>query len=801
MTDEAKPEVNSRAYWDARFGSDWDSAGGPEQSRQFMAMLLAYLPLDLDHEIRSQALSLLDCGCAQGDGTAVLARAYPGSAVAGFDLSPAAIQEAARRYPGIDFFVQEFGRLDRRADVLVSSNCLEHLREPVPALRRLLDHAERCVVLLLPFLESYPPHFEHLWVVHGSTFPEELAGWRLSHRVVVPPSPVWSQCQVLLVYRPARAATADGEGSLLAAAAADQRATELMLRAALEQLRSNLEVLTDTEETAPAATPLGSVPGRRLERLPTPVDKMHRERQQLAAELDATRLTLQGIQERGQRLERALAASRQSGKRAAAELAEAQERLEQLAAERAALELQADELRGRLAGAREQAERLARIQDVHAASLGMQLLDRFWRAAPRLLPAGSRRRGAFLRATRLLRQAFAPRGAAAPQPSPLAASPAPPPEPTLDEALARFAEHLRAGSGDRLVAIFSGTMFRAHEGQRPMQLALEFARRGVPVVFAYLRWSPGEAVPQDQLARGILQLPIDAVAADPERLARLGAGRRRLAFFEFPHPDLVETLASCNGAGWITAYDLLDDWQEFRRVGQAEWYDEEVERHFLNAADAVFAVSSPLAERAHALGRTEVEVVPNGLRPDIELVTQALPLARGEVTAGYFGYLSTAWFDWELLCRAATERPSWKFHVIGYGDAPGSLPANVVLLGPKEPSKLAAYARNWDVAIVPFRPGRLAAGADPIKVYEYLAMGLPVVVTGVTAPTGAEHLVRRAASTEEFLAAIAAAASEPDRGRREFARRCTWEARVDALSRTLEERGQRVGEKLGLIGQ
>src|SRR5581483_9890458 len=102
----------------------------------------------------------------------------------------------------------------------------------------------------------------------------------------------------------------------------------------------------------------------------------------------------------------------------------------------------------------------------------------------------------------------------------------------------------------------------------------------------------------------------------------------------------------------------------------AIWFDDPFERHLAATADAVFAINQPLAARVRALGGAGVEVVPNGVRPGIERVREARPLARGTVTLGYFGYLAAAWFDWELVAEVGRARPEWRVYLIGYGGAP-----------------------------------------------------------------------------------------------------------------------------------
>lgn len=468
------------------------------------------------------------------------------------------------------------------------------------------------------------------------------------------------------------------------------------------------------------------------------------------------------------------------------------------------------------------ARRLAELE----GTVAYALLSRFWAAMRRLFPPGARRRRALYRLGRRMVAAVArvkrsPRAAA-----PLAAGAsalagasataagealAPPAAPQIAATdplheLMGFEDEVRRRNAAEVVAIFSATQLVESEGQRPTQLALALARRGIPVVFVYWRWWEHEWRPQDWLDDGILQLPIDVVARKPEMLTPAFAGLRRTVLFEFPWPGFFSTLAAANAAGWVTAYDVLDDWEEFHRVGQAIWYEEPFERHLLTAVDAIFAVNAVLAERVRELGAREVEIVGNGLKGGLDHVYEPRPLERGEVTVGYFGYLAGAWFDWELVAAAARRRPSWRFYLIGYGGSPAevTLPDNVRLLGKQPQSDLAAFAAHWDVAVVPFKDERLAWGADPIKTYEYLAMGLPVVVTGVHPPAGGERLVRRAAGVEAFVEALAAAARERARdvtARQAFAAECGWERRLDAMLATLAAGQQRVAEKLALAGR
>lgn len=480
---------------------------------------------------------------------------------------------------------------------------------------------------------------------------------------------------------------------------------------------------------------------------------------------------------------------------------------------RAAAEAEAARLREqRDLTLRERDEALRRLAELES-TLGYRALSQIWRLLRRLLPEGSRRHRIYRR-LRGSASGRTPLALGAPAPVDLAvsqqqATSGPETEQPGDPWRALVALEDRSADRETPAVVFlSAVWLLESEGQRPTQLALEIARRGWPVGFCYWRWWPHEWAEQDRIDAGIAQIPIDLVLAHPERLARAFAGhRRRIAIVAFPHPDFFELVAALHASGWIVIYDVVDDWEEFHRVGQAVWFDDPFERHLLLGADAVFAVNAHLAERVRLLGRAEVAVVGNGLKTGIEQVHEERPLPRGEVTVGYFGYLAGAWFDWALVAASARLRPSWRFYLIGYGGAPEGieLPGNVVLLGRQPQSNLAGFAANWDVAIVPFKPDRLAIGADPIKTYEYLAMGLPVVVTGVYPPPGTERFVRRVEGAAEFVAALAAAAAASGdateiAARREHAAGCSWSHRLDAMLDVLDRGEQRVAEKLALLG-
>jgi glycosyltransferase involved in cell wall biosynthesis len=150
----------------------------------------------------------------------------------------------------------------------------------------------------------------------------------------------------------------------------------------------------------------------------------------------------------------------------------------------------------------------------------------------------------------------------------------------------------------------------------------------------------------------------------------------------------------------------------------------------------------------------------------------------------YIGALWGEWFDWGLVRAVAEAHPQAAVTMIGdyAGQCPYAPPANLRFLGLKAQTELPAYLAHADVALIPFEVSPLTQAVSPLKVFEYLAMGVPVVSTPLVELTGMPH-VHLADGPAAFAAAVGRAAAEPrDEAKlAAFARANGWEARVDAL--------------------
>ncbi|QFY07619.1 methyltransferase domain-containing protein [Nonomuraea phyllanthi] len=376
---------------------------------------------------------------------------------------------------------------------------------------------------------------------------------------------------------------------------------------------------------------------------------------------------------------------------------------------------------------------------------------------------------------------------AAPAAAPKPAAPAPTSLEEVRSGLREWIERARDADGDEVVLMFSGTTYvQEARGNRPIRLTRVYLGRDCPVFFNYYRWRDTEPLPEhpDPL---LFQSPIDITPRLLDEV--LGAdygGKRKLLFASFPHEAMVRTLTHAASHGWVTIYDARDDWEEFSKIGMAKWYHPGYERYLVAHADVVTAVSAPLARKMETLGGRSVSVNANALDPGFP--TPSAPRRPDAARIGYFGHLTDKWFDWDLVLRAARTYPHYTFELAGHQNPDLRLPDNVRLLGLLGHRELAELSAGWALALIPFKNGALADAVDPIKVYEYLHLGLPVLTTYF--PQCADYPgVRVTESAAEFVAALPeVAGSDPDLGEiRSWLDRNTWECRVDAYSELAEQ--------------
>jgi GT2 family glycosyltransferase/glycosyltransferase involved in cell wall biosynthesis len=242
-------------------------------------------------------------------------------------------------------------------------------------------------------------------------------------------------------------------------------------------------------------------------------------------------------------------------------------------------------------------------------------------------------------------------------------------------------------------------------------------------------------------------------------------------------------------------YDLTDDWAAFesdpeRRAAVQQRIESLGER-----ADLVLACSRALEAGARAWSR-DVVYLPNAVErpgPPGEIPADLGRLPRPRL--GYVGTLHASRLDVDLLAEIAALRPAWSVVLLGPNELGAhdserllTLP-NVHYLGVRPHAEVGAYLQALDIGLLPHTVTEFTRSLDPLKLYEYLAAGLPIVATDLGNAPDLEAQLAVASSPAEFVEQCETAIAE-DGPRRAATRRAlvagaTWDARAATIETAL----------------
>jgi glycosyltransferase involved in cell wall biosynthesis/GT2 family glycosyltransferase len=342
--------------------------------------------------------------------------------------------------------------------------------------------------------------------------------------------------------------------------------------------------------------------------------------------------------------------------------------------------------------------------------------------------------------------------------------------------------------------------------QRPQQLATQFARAGHRVFylshqFASRRWAiepkapnvweltlvgPKRNVYRDLMDQQALQAYLDCL----EELHReVGFGATAVLVqlpFWWPLAKELRQRWACP-----VVYDCMDYHAGFSTNTAAMLA---VEDELLREADLV-VVSSKLLQEQAAKHNEKILLLPNAC--DFQHFAAVAPRPdRNRPTVGYYGAIAD-WFDSELAAAVARLLPDWRFLLVGSTYTADLRPfqglANVEFTGEVPYGELPRYLAEMDVLFIPFKKTPLTDATNPVKFFEIMAAGKPLVSVPLPelAPYAEQGLVELVSTPEEAAQAIRRAFStdsdEARRQRRTFAREHTWEARYAALLPSVEK--------------
>jgi glycosyltransferase involved in cell wall biosynthesis len=243
-------------------------------------------------------------------------------------------------------------------------------------------------------------------------------------------------------------------------------------------------------------------------------------------------------------------------------------------------------------------------------------------------------------------------------------------------------------------------------------------------------------------------------------------------------------------------YHCVDEYGSFAGAGPEI---AALEADLVSRADLVIVCSEPLRARKGALNPRTV-LVRHGVehahfaRALDESTVVPAPLAALHKPArrpviGFHG-LVAEWIDLGLIRRVADALPEAQVAIVGELRADPSPLAgapNVHLFGRRPYAELPGWCKGFDLALCPFTVDDLTIHANPLKLREYLAAGLPVVATAIPEARALGDLIEVAESADEFVSAVKRLLRRPG-SRKERSRRMageSWDHKVREIERHL----------------
>ena len=344
--------------------------------------------------------------------------------------------------------------------------------------------------------------------------------------------------------------------------------------------------------------------------------------------------------------------------------------------------------------------------------------------------------------------------------------------------------------------------------QRPQQLARRFAAEGHPVLYVNLKFGaklkietiaadisaltlPGRVdtkVYKEMLTDAEADCMADAILKYIDKRAHKPWVCNVQLPFWWP---VAERLRS--RAGYYVVYDCMDDHSGFSTNGEKMLAAEE---HLMRNADLVVASSQLLFDKVSPVARRAVLIRNAVDYAHFETVSGTNHANTKELIIGYYGAIAD-WFDSEMVAAMARLRANWRFVLIGStfsaNTAALTTCPNIILAGERPYADLPALIESWDCCIIPFKRCPLTEATSPVKIYEMLAAGKPVVSVGLPELRPIEDAghIGLAGTADAFILEIERQVAQDDTGRqaarRRFASENTWEIRQQAMDQAIRE--------------
>lgn len=210
------------------------------------------------------------------------------------------------------------------------------------------------------------------------------------------------------------------------------------------------------------------------------------------------------------------------------------------------------------------------------------------------------------------------------------------------------------------------------------------------------------------------------------------------------------------------AFDAIDNWLMHPYLKRYSNKIEKAYKQVSKKADLITTVSGRLKDFFCGLNAKNVLFLPNAVNYALyakdKSDKQDIPSDLKNIShpiLGFIGILSND-IDFNLLKSIAVSRPDWNIVLIGSkisGTDTSEIKGlkNIFFLGYKAPEVVKDYLASFDVCLSFYKTNSSSDSKDPMKLYEYLASGKPVISTDIREARKLEGFIHIASSNEEFI--------------------------------------------------
>lgn len=267
-----------------------------------------------------------------------------------------------------------------------------------------------------------------------------------------------------------------------------------------------------------------------------------------------------------------------------------------------------------------------------------------------------------------------------------------------------------------------------------------------------------------------------------------------ILLYTIPRPELLSMIGTLDEI--LVAYDCMDDYADFPSSHSklSSW-----EKELLLKADVVTVSSLSLLESKKQI-HSKVILIPNGVEfehfntavnGNLSEPNEIIKLAHPRII--YIGVINE-WFDTKLILEVASTHRKWSFILVGIDVIDFEHTSNydnIIFTGRKEYKDLPNFLAFCDICIIPFKLTPLTIATNPIKLFEYLAAGKPVISTPLPEVKQYNDIVKIVKTSNDFSKAVEISLTEKSskyiRKRTDFANKHSWDERSRLMEQTLED--------------